>query len=122
MFARIFLLLIAVALVFGSVHAGPGLVEHHDGHDGASLAFNHHHDSNMSSAKQDIAIGHGSSERDDDGGTDGDMHQHFSPSADRVSGSKFDAVNFDGRGLVFASDPGAMRSVTQKPPIEPPLA
>jgi hypothetical protein len=92
MFARLFLMLIAIALVFGSVHAGPGLVDHHDDHDSASLAFNHHHDSNISSAELDIAM------------------------------TKIEATAFDDRGLVFAAAPAFMRSVTQKPLIEPPLA
>ena len=122
MFARLFLMLIAISLVFGSVHAGPGLVDHHDDHDSASLAFIHHHDSNISSAELDIAMSSDSSERDDSRDPKGDTHQHFSPTAVEVGGSKIETSAYDDRGLVFASDPAFMRSVSQKPLIEPPLA
>ena len=122
MFARLFLMLIAIALVFGSIHAGPGLVDHHDDHDTAGLAFNHHHDSNISSAELDIAMSSDSSERDDSRDLKGDTHQHFSPTAVEVDGSKIEATAYDDRGLVFASAPAFMRSVSQKPLIEPPLA
>jgi hypothetical protein len=63
-----------------------------------------------------------SSERDDSRDLKGDTHQHFSPTAVEVDGSKIEATAFDDRGLVFAAAPAFMRSVTQKPLIEPPLA
>lgn len=122
MFARLSLFVIAIALVFGSIHAGPGLVEHHDDHDGASLAFDHHQDSNISSAQQDIALNNNPSDQNNNGDVEGDTHQHFSPTADALSDIKIASVIHDGRNLVFTSPPEFMRSFTQKPPIEPPLA
>mgnify|MGYP003662544551 CR=1 FL=1 len=122
MFARFSLMLIAMALVFGGVHAGPGLVEHHHDHDGASLAFDHHEVSNISSVQQDIAFNSQPTDENNTVDVEGDTHQHFSPTADHLSGTKVESTNHDGRSLVFASAPAFMRSVTQKPPIEPPLA
>lgn len=122
MFARFSLMLIAIALVFGSVHAGPGLVEHHQDHVSASIVSDHHQDGNMSSAQQDIAMSAYSSERDDSRDVEGDTHQHFSPTADGLNGPKIESITYDSRSLVFASAPAFMRSVTQKPLIEPPLA
>lgn len=122
MFARFSLMLIAIALVFGSIHAGPGLVEHHQDHDSASQAFHQELDANMSLAKQEVALNSQPADEDNTVDVEGDTHQHFSPTADHLSGTKVESTNYDGRSLVFASAPAFMRSVTQKPPIEPPLA
>ncbi len=115
-------MLIAIALVFGSVHAGPGLVEHHHDHDSANLAFDHHQDSNISSEQQGIALSSDRSDQNNSGDVEGDTHQHFSPAADRLNSTKIESINYAGRSLVFASAPAFMRSLAQKPPIEPPLA
>lgn len=115
-------MLLAIALVFGSVHAGPGLVEHHQDHDHADLAFDDHQNHNISEERQIISRNSDPGGPSNSGDVEGDTHQHFSPTADRLSGSKVDSIYFDGPSLVFASDPAFMRSVTQKPPIEPPLA